>query len=711
MFRKKSFFCFVIALIIVSLFTQNVSAVEGVPYTEFRSWNGMGKTYYLEGKSLYEPLCCIEFEKMGISPLSGPTDIYVRNGETYILDSNNSRVIVLNSDYSFKRVIERFVHNDEVLQFAGARGLFVAENGDLYIADTENEQIFKADKNGKVLQMFVRPIVETFPDNLDFKPIKMVVNEYGYLFVVCDGCYYGALIFDSNGEFCNFYGANPTRGSVLSTIQRAFRNLFVSEAKQSWSQRTLPYSFDDITYQNGFIYTVTANNQNNSGQVRKLSYSGQNVLTRGKQSSDNINFGTFNSVEVLSGQFEREIFRSVAVDKQNFIYLLDRTYGKVMIYDRDCQLITAIGGGHGSGSQVGTFITACEVAVTDTDVLVLDDTTGFLTVFRRNNFGNTVYEALNLDKEGKYDEAMPLWKSVLSQDSFMQVAYSGIAKYHILHNDYKQAMEYARKGFNRDVYENAFKEYRRIFLQESLIYIILIILLLFSALLWWHFYQKKHPKKRTEKISVRILTKGWLHPINSFTDMKEKKLTTTGNYSVFLISSLVVFIGWFLVSVMRVTNGGFIYTEYNPSTYNAGITLLSTTGIAVLWCVCNWGTCTLFQGKGNFCEITTVTAQALIPQIVYGIFYIIGSHLLVYSEQWLFGIGTTVAWVATFAILLVGMCVIHEYSFFRAIVMSIVTVVGMLLVLFILLMLLTLFQDLYGFFSGIVTEYIYRYKG
>ena len=99
------------------------------------------------------------------------------------------------------------------------------------------------------------------------------------------------------------------------------------------------------------------------------------------------------------------------------------------------------------------------------------------------------------------------------------------------------------------------------------------------------------------------------------------------------------------------------------------------------------------------------------PQILYGFFFLAASHVIVYSEQWILAIGSAIAWIATLAILLIGMCIIHEYSFLRALAMSLVTIIGMLLAVFVLLMVLTLFQDLFNFLSGIVTEYLYRYKG
>jgi len=136
--------------------------------------------------------------------------------------------------------------------------------------------------------------------------------------------------------------------------------------------------------------------------------------------------------------------------------------------------------------------------------------------------------------------------------------------------------------------------------------------------------------------------------------------------------------------------------------------LITTVGIAALWCVVNWGLCTLFEGKGTFKEIVIVTGFALIPQIINSIFFIIASHVLVYSEAAIITGFQAICWIVTIVVLLVELTIIHDYSFFRALGMSLVTIIGMILCAFLIILVFTLFQDVIQFGRSIYTELAYR---
>ena len=92
----------------------------------------------------------------------------------------------------------------------------------------------------------------------------------------------------------------------------------------------------------------------------------------------------------------------------------------------------------------------------------------------------------------------------------------------------------------------------------------------------------------------------------------------------------------------------------------------------------------------------------------YSIFFIIASQVLVYSEEPIITGVYVVCWLITIIVLLVGLSIIHEYSFFRSIGMSLVTIIGMVAVSFLLLLVLTLFKDVIEFVGSIYNEIAYR---
>jgi len=218
-------------------------------------------------------------------------------------------------------------------------------------------------------------------------------------------------------------------------------------------------------------------------------------------------------------------------------------------------------------------------------------------------------------------------------------------------------------------------------------------------------YTSKHKDKHLIKNEkLRTFFKTLIHPIDSFYNVKYE-----GKGSVLISSSMMLL--YFIFNVLAITAGGFMYVSYDPMKYNSGLTFLGTTVVALLFCIVNLGVCTLAEGKGRLKEIFIVTGYSLLPQIIYKVIFIIGSYFLVYSESTIFFVLEAVSWIATIVILLIGLVVVHDYSFFKAVGMAILTVIGMALVAFIVVLVLTLFQDLFQFIDGAVKELLYRYMG
>lgn len=89
---------------------------------------------------------------------------------------------------------------------------------DIYIADTENERVIEINGGGRVTREITKPDSRLIPEDFKFAPIKLERDSKGTLYVLCDGAYYGALLFSSSGEFSGFYGANTVKGSALTTL-------------------------------------------------------------------------------------------------------------------------------------------------------------------------------------------------------------------------------------------------------------------------------------------------------------------------------------------------------------------------------------------------------------------------------------------------------------------------------------------------------------
>ncbi len=701
---KKLFKALVCITLTVLIMTVGFSASAA----SFQERNGQGKTVLVQQKDVFASKLYLEGQDLGIGAFNAINDICVCGDYIYLLDSGNSRIVVLDKNYKFIRVIDHIANGEEALDLSSANGLFVTAEGTIYIADSTNEYVVVINAAGTVSKIITKPDSAIVPDDMEFKPTKVVEDEDGFIFVLCEGGIYGALVFNSKYEFCGFFGANLTSATVLDAIKNFFVNTLKTDAQYEYSLRELPYEFDDIYEKGGFIYTATANSESGKGQLRKLSYSGINILNRDGESADNFAFGNGESITLIDKHSATEHFVAIAVDDNGYIYGLDSTYGRVFVYDETCNLVTAFGGGKGLGEQVGTFQNAAEIAINGQEVLVVDSTTNSVTVFGLTDFGELLFSAMAKTEDGDFEGAYPLWLQVKEQDGYNQMAYVGIANYYIAVEDYENALKYAELGYERDIYERAFEQVRLNLLADNFAIIFIVAILAVAGIIAYLIWRKKHPREKREPgIAMTALLAPW-RPIQTSLKMRALRKQKSKQLNIYVLISVGIMLLMFIGKVLETTWGGFMYTNFDPDKYNSAMVFITTVGIAALWCVVNWGLCTLFEGKGTFKEIVIVTGFALIPQIIYSAFFIVASHVLVYSEQAILSGAQAICWLITIVVLLVELTIIHDYSFFRALGMSLVTIVGMILCAFLILLVLTLFQDVIEFIRSVYNEVVYR---
>ena len=147
-----------------------------------------------------------------------------------------------------------------------------------------------------------------------------------------------------------------------------------------------------------------------------------------------------------------------------------------------------------------------------------------------------------------------------------------------------------------------------------------------------------------------------------------------------------------------------MYIGDKKESFNAVYTLLGSIGIVILYVVVNWAACILIDGKGKFKEIFCVTGYSLIPLIIYSVMFSVLSHFLVDSA---FSFLTVLQWTATLwtlLLLLLGMMIIHEFDFFKALKGIVLTIFGMFLAAFLIFIVFMLTQDFIGFIVGLIRE-------
>lgn len=85
-----------------------------------------------------------------------------KNGNIYIIDSELSRIYILDNGLNMKTVITSVVADGKKTEFKGAMGIYVDENGLIYISDTENARVLACDIDGNLKNSIYCPIQGLF---------------------------------------------------------------------------------------------------------------------------------------------------------------------------------------------------------------------------------------------------------------------------------------------------------------------------------------------------------------------------------------------------------------------------------------------------------------------------------------------------------------------------------------------------------------------
>ena len=159
---------------------------------------------------------------------------------------------------------------------------------------------------------------------------------------------------------------------------------------------------------------------------------------------------------------------------------------------------------------------------------------------------------------------------------------------------------------------------------------------------------------------------------------------------------------------MRLTLTSFQFVKINMEKFNAIIELLRILLPIFLWTVANWSLTTLMDGKGKMGEIYMTIAYALVPSVIINAIMIILSQVITFEEgavYW-FLAGFSTLW--TGILILAGMMMVHDYSIGKTILSSLLTIVGMGVIVFIFVIFFSLVSDAISYFVSLYKEILFR---
>ncbi len=709
--KKQILRILVVCLTLILLLSVNIQAASNQSFSRLETNDSV---LTVSGRNIYDSVKTIKASDLGLQdPFDGLTDIYCTDdGKVYVLCGGASKLYVVNSDYTFDRELAVIDSDGQPVSFKGALGVYADKKGNIFVSDSENSRILIIGNDGVVTRIIDKPEADLIPDDFVFTPGSIVEDNDGNYYVLSQGSYYGALVFNSSFEFTSFYGANTVSYSVLDTLGKLWELLTSTNAKKAKQTRVLPTAFVDLAVdENGYIYSCTGmlstyNSNNGKGQVSMMSPGGSSILQKRKadgssDASSSYNFLETNTYKKATGLYRLQNLVAIDVNQAGYIFTLDQVTGLAYVFDQDCNLMGTFGGGTGKGGESGTFKNPVSLSLLGDRVFVADAETQSITVFEVNDFGKKLQQAQILYRSGNYEEAKPLWEEIYALDQNCQYAYRGLAKAYYAEGEYKLAADYAKEAYDYSTYDMSYSHIRNKFIQDNFVWIFMLGVALVVGLIVFLIKIKKRETPLIKNVKLHTMFSTIAHPFAAFGDIKYKKQGS-------MLYAIILLLLFTITSNLKMTCSSFLYRTADATNYNVLYTIATTIGLIVLWSVANWLTSTLMSGKGSLKEIFIVSTYSMLPMIVYNILYVVLSYCLGYDDSaFLTGL-STIALLFTAYILCIAIMTVQEYGFGKLVFTTIITVFLMILVVFIIFMVVILLQQFGNFFYTIYMEVLYR---
>ena len=363
--------------------------------------------------------------------------------------------------------------------FLSPTDVFVDSNGNIYVADSGHERVVMINADMEMVRIYTKPTDATFGSGR-FKPLKLVVDVEGRVYVLCDNLNKGLVKYEFDGEFSGFIGANQVNISMGEYIWKRY---FQSKEQREKSAKTVPTQFINIDIDDrGFIYATNIATPDNQWDlksdgvkpIRRISPLGSDILIKNDRNPP-IGDLEYTVGSDTNGPSE---FIDITVLEDDMYVALDRTRGRLFGYDSQGILLWAFGSKgnvEGAFSVNGTSTWAVSIENMGYDLLVLDKTKGMVTVFTPTEFGQTIYDAAKMYLKGEIDRSAELWQEVLKMNANYPLAFRGIGQAVLLQDKYEEAMEYFKLAHDRESYGRAFKYYRKIWVEKNILWIVLVV--------------------------------------------------------------------------------------------------------------------------------------------------------------------------------------------------------------------------------------------
>lgn len=426
-----------------------------------------------ESPDAYRAMTLITGDALGIGDFKDPQGMFVRDNRIYICDTGNNRIITiekLNDQYELVEQFSEFTGDVEVKTFNGPQDIYVTSEGDMFICDTNNQRVVQLNAQHEFVKVLTKPEDETVDQASDFLPLKIVVDKAGRAIVLVKNYNKGFAEYKNNGQFAGFIGANEVKFRPQDYIWK----LLSTKAQRAQMEQFVPTEYNNLSMdKDDFVYCTTAvfeeeQLENDKAKpIRKLNAMGKDILVKNGfwPPIGDVWWGS------AAGANGPSRFTDVTALDNDTYYVIDRVRGRIFGYDDQGRLLYAFAS---VGNKLGYFQYPTALEHMGQDLLVLDSKSVAITILTPTPYGQLINSALAEYKRGNYDKSSQYWEQVLKLNGNYDLAYIGIGRSLYRLGEYKKAMKYFKSKYDPENYSKAFQHYRKEWIEEHIVWIMIL---------------------------------------------------------------------------------------------------------------------------------------------------------------------------------------------------------------------------------------------
>ena len=189
-------------------------------------------------------------------PMRKPQSLFVQGQDLYVCDTGNNRILQISrtgDSYQLVRIIDT-IQGTEPATFNTPSDVYVDEQGNLYVCDTNNYRVVMVDKNLNFIKAFTKPTDSTFDQSLNFLPNKLAVDVSGRVFCLATNVNKGLVKFEADTTFTGYVGANKV---VYNFAEYIWKEFFTTKEQRAQQESFVPTEYCNIYMDDeSFIYAT-----------------------------------------------------------------------------------------------------------------------------------------------------------------------------------------------------------------------------------------------------------------------------------------------------------------------------------------------------------------------------------------------------------------------------------------------------------------------